>query len=65
MEHYFHSVRYGVEKMAATNGIQHWIVPVVDDVVRRNGGETVALEREYTAFQTDHVAFQEEFVRFW
>lgn len=52
--YYLHSVVGGVEQVAPPYGVEHGVVPVVHHVVGGYRGQSVALQREYAAFQAHH-----------
>lgn len=52
----------GVEKLASSDAIQHWVVPVVHHIVCRDGREAISLQRVDTPLQLDSVLLQQQVV---
>lgn len=52
----------GVEEIATSDGVQHRIVPVIDDVVRRHGRQPLPLQREDTPLESNQLLFLQQII---
>uniref|UniRef100_A0A182M2J6 Uncharacterized protein n=1 Tax=Anopheles culicifacies TaxID=139723 RepID=A0A182M2J6_9DIPT len=57
MEHDFHTIVLGVEEMTSTDRIQHWIIPVIHHVVRRNRWIAIPLQCIQTTLDLNDILF--------